>query len=140
MNVARIPLSATASRSDSADPAHTTYQLWVRLTHPAQVVVGRFGEFSFPAGDYCYTGSARRNLAARVRRHCASDKRLRWHIDYLLAAAGATVLATRTTAEPECAVNAAQYGRVLVPGFGSSDCRAGCGSHLKYCGVAAPPW
>lgn len=125
-------------------PAASTYQLLIHLTAEATIQIGRLGCFTFPAGYYCYTGSAKRNLAARVRRHCATDKRLRWHVDYLLAAVGARVVATRVTPIEECAANAALPGEVLVPGFGSSDCRAACGSHLKYWGTApgatSSPW
>lgn len=116
--------------------AASTYQLLIFLAATVTVQVGRFGCFTFSAGYYCYTGSARRNLAARVRRHCSRDKRLRWHIDYLLAADGARVVATRTMSQHECAVNAALPGELPILGFGSSDCRAGCGSHLKYWGSA----
>lgn len=140
MSVVPTPSSLTVAKAAADSTAHTTYQLWVRLARPVRVVVGRFAVFDFPAGDYSYTGSARRNLAARLRRHCSSDKRLRWHIDYLLAADGAEVLASRTTAESECQFNARQAGQVLLPGFGSSDCQAGCGSHLKYRGKDCPPW
>lgn len=140
MSVNTIPLSAAP---EAVPAGHTLYQLWIRLASPVRVAVGRFGVFDFPAGDYCYTGSARRNLLARLRRHCACEKRLRWHIDYLLAAKGAAVLGVRTCAGDECALNAGQPGQVLMRGFGSSDCRAGCGSHLKYCGANRgdiPPW
>jgi Uri superfamily endonuclease len=34
----------------------------------------------------------------------------------------------------ECRLNQASGGQVLVRGFGASDCRAGCGAHLKYRG------
>lgn len=93
--------------------------------------MGRLGAFDFPAGCYIYTGSARRNIAARVRRHLAAEKRLHWHIDYLLAAEGVRILGTRLSARPECALNCATPGEVPAPGFGASDCRRGCGSHLK---------
>jgi len=33
-----------------------------------------------------------------------------------------------------CASNRAVRGRVVASGFGASDCRAGCGAHLKYLG------
>ena len=52
--------------------------------------VGGLGTFDFPAGCYVYTGSPKRNLHARVARHHSRGKRLRWHIDYLLAAISAT--------------------------------------------------
>ena len=68
-----------------------TYQLAIRIGRPIRIRVGRLGEFEFPAGRYVYTGSARRGLEARVRRHLSRAKRLHWHIDYLLAAPGASI-------------------------------------------------
>lgn len=93
--------------------------------------MGRLGVFSFPAGSYVYTGSARRHFEARIARHLRRDKTLRWHIDYLLTAPGVSVLAVRRTPIDECALNQATDGDLPVPGFGASDCRQGCGSHLK---------
>lgn len=109
----------------------TTYQLRIRLAQPLHIQIGRFGEFDFPAGDYVYTGSAKRNFEARIARHLRRDKRLRWHIDYLLAAPGVEVVEVHRSAEAECALNLATAGLIVVPGFGASDCRSGCGSHLK---------
>lgn len=120
--------------------APTTYQLHIRLAQPLRVQIGRFGEFDFPAGDYVYTGSAKRNFEARVARHLRREKRLRWHIDYLLAAPGVAVVEVVRSSEPECALNQATAGEVPVAGFGASDCRRGCASHLKFRGsVAVPP-
>jgi len=99
-----------------------------------RVAVGKLGVFDFPAGLYCYTGSARRNFEARVRRHLSAEKKLRWHIDYLLAAPGVRVCEVRRFGEAECQVNRRTAGEVPVPGFGASDCHAGCGSHLKRVG------
>jgi len=113
-------------------PQPCTYQLLIDLVQPARVRVGRLGTFEFPAGKYVYTGSAKRNLASRVARHLASAKRLRWHVDYLLAVPAARVTGVRRLARAECVVNQATRGVVLVPGFGASDCKAGCGSHLRY--------
>jgi Uri superfamily endonuclease len=100
--------------------------------------IGRFGEFDFPAGDYVYTGSAMSNFEARIARHMRRDKALRWHIDYLLAAMEARVTSVVRTDHDECEVNQATRGVILVPGFGSSDCRNGCGSHLKFLGAVQP--
>ena len=108
-----------------------TYQLLIEVAAPVRVAVGRFGEFEFSAGLYCYTGSALRNFEARVRRHLSPTKKMHWHIDYLLAAPGVSVREVRRYGEAECFVNQRTAGAVEVPGFGSSDCRAGCGSHLK---------
>jgi Uri superfamily endonuclease len=115
-------------------PAATVYQLDIVLAVNSLIAVGRLGEFLFPAGRYVYTGSARRNLAARIDRHLSRDKRLRWHIDYLLMAGEAEVVGVRLFADGECVVNQAAEGVFVAPGFGASDCRSGCGSHLKYCG------
>lgn len=98
------------------------------------VAIGRHGVFNFPAGLYCYTGSALRNFEARVRRHLSPEKKMRWHIDYLLAAPGVRVRDVRCSCEAECLVNRRTAGDIPVPGFGASDCRAGCGSHLKRVG------
>jgi len=87
---------------------------------------------AFPPGRYFYTGSARTRLAARIERHLARSKRLHWHIDYLLASPHARVVRVRRSSLAECELNRARRGRILVPGFGSSDCTAGCGAHLKY--------
>ena len=111
-----------------------TYQLSIELDLPVTVAVGRLGVFEFPAGRYVYTGSAKRNFDARIARHLRSEKTLRWHVDYLLAASGAKVTAVRRSRRDECALNAATRGRIIVAGFGAADCRAGCGSHLKWQG------
>ncbi|MCC6473630.1 MAG: GIY-YIG nuclease family protein [Burkholderiales bacterium] len=111
-----------------------TYQLAIEVPVALQCVIGRLGEFGFPAGRYAYTGSAKRRLEARIARHLRQDKTLRWHIDYLLAAPGVRVVGVTRSRRAECALNAATPGRMLAPGFGASDCRAGCGAHLKYLG------
>jgi len=123
-----VPLSGT--------PLETacTYQLEIDLNEDILIQVGRLGRFRFPAGRYTYTGSARRNLESRLRRHLAAKKTLRWHIDYLLASKAATIAGIYLSDEPECKLNQSVRGDILAPGFGASDCRAGCGSHLKYQG------
>ncbi len=115
-------------------PGLVTYQLRITLAAPCRITVGRLGTFDFPPGRYTYTGSAKRNLEARIARHLRRDKKLRWHIDYLLAAPPAQVTGVERFREAECMVNAGTGGRVVAPGFGASDCRAGCGSHLKFLG------
>jgi Uri superfamily endonuclease len=121
-------------RDDRARPV--TYQLLIRIDRPRRVRVGRLGTFVFPAGCYVYTGSAKRALEPRVNRHLSRTKRLHWHVDYLLATPGVAVESVRRSGTPECAANRAVGGTVPAPGFGASDCRAGCGSHLRFLG----PW
>jgi Uri superfamily endonuclease len=113
---------------------HVTYQLLIEVARPVRANIGRLGNFAFLAGRYIYTGSAKRNFEARVARHLRKEKTLRWHIDYLLAMPGVRIVGVRRYVEDECAINQATPGDVLVEGFGASDCRAGCGSHLHYLG------
>jgi Uri superfamily endonuclease len=67
-----------------------------------------------------------------------AEKTLRWHIDWLLAAPGVKTVGVRRSAKSECILNRGAGGRVLVPGFGASDCREGCGSHLRFLGELKP--
>jgi len=117
-----MPPSVTEARA---------YQLHFRLERTQAVTIGRLGRFTFPAGDYIYTGSARRNLEARIARHLRKEKKLRWHIDYLLALGDATITRVERFTEDECRLNQQTEGEIVAPGFGASDCGAGCSSHLK---------
>lgn len=111
-----------------------SYQLHIRLNRSIKCQIGCLGHFHFPAGKYLYTGSAQHNMAARLSRHLQKDKRLRWHIDYLLNSCYAHIFEIWVFSESECALNQKLAGEVLVAGFGSSDCKQGCGSHLKFMG------
>jgi Uri superfamily endonuclease len=96
-----------------------------------RIVAGALGSCNFSPGEYTYTGSARRNLEARVARHLSGTKKLRWHIDYLLIHPDVEVISVETSPLPECHWNQQLQGSIPVPGFGASDCRNHCGSHLK---------
>ena len=108
-----------------------TYQLHIRLSSSITIQIGALGSFRFPPGRYLYTGSARRNIEARIRRHCSDRKKLHWHIDYLLHHPAASVVSVTRSRTPECELNQGVTGEVPVPGFGASDCSNGCTSHLK---------
>ena len=60
------------------------YQLHLLVGKPVTIAVGKLGEIEFAAGEYVYTGSAMGGLRARLARHCRFEKKLHWHIDYLL--------------------------------------------------------
>lgn len=115
----------------ASDSGLCTYQLHIVVARPRILTIGRLGTFRFPAGHYIYTGSARRNLVARVRRHLSRDKKLRWHIDYLLTAHAVKVLDVTLSSDSECSLNRRLAGEIVVPGFGASDCREHCKTHLK---------
>ncbi len=44
------------------------------------------------------------------------------------------IVEVRRFDEDECTVNHQTEGDIVVPGFGASDCKQGCVSHLKYLG------
>lgn len=124
----------------SSDPG--TYVLVVRLAAPVTLAVGRLGALSLDAGPYLYVGSALGGLRARLERHLRTEKRLHWHIDYLLRCARVEAIWYRQGSERrECAwaeALAHSPGVVAVaPGFGASDCH--CATHLFYCSAAPAP-
>ena len=109
-----------------------SYQLLIRLSKATEIQVGKLGQFHFPKGSYIYTGSAKKNIEARIKRHQSKNKKLRWHIDYLLNSPHAHVTDTKMFNTKECDINQQTNGKIIVSRFGASDCKNGCGSHLKY--------
>jgi Uri superfamily endonuclease len=115
------------------------YILYLDLPQSLTLDVGVFKNAFFPAGRYAYVGSAARGIKQRIARHrrLSSQKmgRLHWHIDYLLVHPDVRLFREQALAgSNECRVShqiALKKGiTVPVPGFGSSDCRAGCKAHL----------
>ena len=110
------------------------YLLVISLKKNSRIKVGRLGRITFSKGFYVYVGSALNSLQARVARHLSSEKKMRWHIDYLLASPNAEVemvITRQTEKRIECKVNEIiqKFGKP-VEKFGSSDCK--CKSHLTY--------
>lgn len=112
----------------------TSYRLLILVPRGLALAIGALGEQRFRPGRYVYTGSARRGMEARIRRHLSRAKRHHWHIDYLLAAGGVRVTGVECHEEDECLLNKQTPGETVIRGFGAGDCRSGCGSHLKYLG------
>jgi sugar fermentation stimulation protein A len=122
------PVTESAQHPDSG-----VYIAVFYLSNSQRICVGRLGRFYFPNGLYFYVGSAQRGLSARINRHGRRGKPLQWHIDYLSCRAkmlGAIVVAGPRKRECELAGELASMYELLVPNFGSSDCR--CGGHLFY--------
>lgn len=117
------------------DKVYITYQLTFSLRSDRALTVGKLGTFQFLAGDYIYTGSAKQNMKQRLERHLKKTKPLRWHIDYLLTLDESIVKRIELFTESECRVNACTKGNTIVHGFGASDCRSHCKSHLKFLGM-----
>ncbi|MDO5819788.1 MAG: DUF123 domain-containing protein [Methanobrevibacter sp.] len=88
----------------------------------------------FKKGWYVYIGSSMNSLVARIERHLSDDKKMHWHIDYLLKSENSEikdVLFNISDEKIEC-----DLARIIandgegVPKFGCSDCN--CNSHLIY--------
>lgn len=117
-----------------------SYRLVLWLERPCTLRIGALGRHTLPTGRYVYTGSARRHPEARLARHLGHrPRRLRWHIDYLLSQPECRVVDVEIFRLPECPLNRAAAGAAPVPGFGASDCAAGCGAHLRYLGAEVEP-
>ncbi len=127
-------------------PTTGIYTLIVFLSNETRLKVGKLGIQRFPAGYYTYTGSALgmgpSSLRQRVARHLKKRKSKFWHIDFLLAHKNASVtaaVAAQVYREAECNINRSLKKRlkakIPVVGFGASDCRQNCESHLLYFGA-----
>ena len=108
-----------------------SYQLFITLSQTMEIQIGRLGLFTFPKGIYVYTGSAKRNMDTRITRHLSKDKNLHWHIDYLLANEQTKIIKVTKSELSECDLNTDVKGKIIVKGFGNSDCKENCKSHLK---------
>ena len=111
------------------------YVLVVRVKTNIKVSVGSLGLLSFKKGNYLYVGSAQNNIEKRVERHLKQEKKLYWHIDYLLDNNNSEVVSVFTLPtmlkSDECRVAQELLKRSEpVSGFGCSDCN--CNSHLFY--------
>ncbi len=93
-----------------------------------ELKVGALGRIKFRPGYYTYVGSGRKGLAARIRRHRRKNKKLRWHIDYLLEVAEIEQVWLCPEDEKELVKKIASWLRPAVKGFGASD--TGFVSHL----------
>jgi Uri superfamily endonuclease len=124
-------------------PTKGIYTLIVFLSNDTQLKVGRLGTHTFPAGYYTYTGSAlgkgATSLKQRVTRHLKKQKQKLWHIDFLLVHENTTIttiIAVQTSRKLECRMNHCIIEelkpKIPVVGFGASDCKENCRSHLLF--------
>ena len=109
-----------------------SYILVIELPEEQTMVIGGLKVVHFPSGYYAYVGSALSGLKSRLRRHLKRNKRLRWHIDYLLQKASINnIIICETEDRIECTIAQALNRKFdSIPGFGSSDCK--CPSHLFF--------
>ncbi len=109
-----------------------TYILKIKLKEGKKIKFGKKEEF-FKKGIYFYVGSAYGNsinLKNRIERHLKDDKKMHWHIDYLLKY-GKVEEIFITNKRVECEV-ANEFIKEFdyIERFGCSDCN--CKSHLFY--------
>ena len=114
-----------------------TYILLMDAATSLDVTIGAAGILPLRKGCYAYTGSAfgPGGLHARLRHHCWSHARPRWHIDYLRGYVQISEIVFSPNRERlECLwadmlAGLPHSSRPLV-GFGASDCH--CDAHLFY--------
>ena len=111
-----------------------TYCLLIQLKSHQVIQIGKKGKINFNEGYYVYVGSAMNSLDARINRHLGNEKKLHWHVDYLLENPQSGIIQVYLSDdgikhECELAAHVASYG-IEIPDFGCSDCK--CNSHLIY--------
>ena len=98
-----------------------------------RIKIGSLGNIEFKKGYYVYIGSSQKNLNRRIERHYRKEKKLRWHIDYLLQYGEILDYTTVNLGKEweEKIAKKLEKEFEFIPNFGSSDSHAR--SHLFYC-------
>ncbi len=117
-----------------------TYLLFLFIQQDISLTIGALGSKLFQQGNYIYVGSALGpgGLEKRIARHIRQEKKIFWHIDYLLKNNFVTIIAygeILSDLKIECRVvdqikGAFHEKSLFINNFGSSDCN--CKSHLLY--------
>ena len=110
-----------------------SYCLIIKQENDSEIEIGkRLRKINFDKGHYVYVGSAMNSLEARLNRHLSDEKKIHWHVDYLLKQTEITdIIYNESTRKIECELS--QYLSTKTDGikdFGCSDCD--CESHLYY--------
>ena len=108
------------------------YCLIIKVDKTSTIKIGKkLGKIQFKKGFYVYVGSSMNSLESRLKRHLSNEKKLHWHIDYLLKKAEIVDIIYNEDKKVECELS--QYLASKTEGikdFGCSDCE--CESHLHY--------
>lgn len=109
-----------------------SYILLIRFPRAREITLGGLGQRNFPAGWYAYVGSAMGGFRSRLAHHLKSEKKLHWHIDYLLQYSSiSAIFISESMKKTECSIARALADSFeSFPGFGCSDCK--CKSHLFF--------
>ena len=107
-----------------------SYVLLIKLPEEQTITIGRRQAQHFPGGYYAYVGSAMSGFKPRISHHLKKDKKLHWHIDYLLQKASINgLILCPDDDRAECTIAQALSRQFdAISGFGASDCK--CQSHL----------
>ena len=114
------------------------YQIRLMVDKKCRITIGKLGEFTFPEGQYVYTGRAGKNLTQRISRHKRLAKKRFWHIDYILSNKHVRILDINVVSrrsDDECIENQKllkECASIVVKGFGATDCKSNCGAHLLF--------
>ena len=109
------------------------YCLIIYVRKYSKIKIGKLGYLEFRRGIYVYIGSAMNSLESRLNRHLRNDKKLHWHVDYLLKHENTKILKIiyNTDKKVECDISQYISGKTTsIRDFGCSDCE--CESHLYY--------
>ena len=109
------------------------YCLIIHLDETSEIKIGKkLGKILFKKGYYVYVGSAMNSLESRIKRHLSDDKKLHWHIDYLLKHTEITdIIINVSDKKVECELSCYIASKTTgIQNFGCSDCD--CESHLYY--------
>ncbi len=109
------------------------YCLIIKLNKDTTIKIGKkLGKIDFNKGYYVYVGSAMNSLESRIKRHLSDEKKLHWHVDYLLRKAEITdVIYNESKRKIECDLSQLiSLKSEGIEDFGCSDCE--CESHLYY--------
>ena len=109
-----------------------SYLLLMELKCKETIQIGKLGKIDFKKGFYVYVGSAINGLEPRINRHLREEKKIHWHIDFLLNSAEIiNVFYKENSFKEECKISN-EFKKKLqsVKKYGCSDCK--CKSHLFY--------
>ena len=116
-----------------------SYAVLLSLIEEKDLQIGKLGKEFFSPGWYFYFGNAfgAGGLYSRISHHLNISERPHWHIDWFrLAARPEAVFFTVNKNTLECTwcelVETRLQGVTKIRGFGASDCRNGCKSHLLF--------
>lgn len=108
------------------------YCLLIDVKKNINIKIGALGNIFFKKGKYVYVGSAQNSVEKRVSRHFSKNKKIKWHIDYLLSNQNVEIIKAfckKAGKEEECkTASVLKESHMPIKSFGCSDCR--CFSHL----------